>query len=103
MMDFSMAATTAASTANNVTQNLNSTILQLQSSVNGVETAVKDISQSANGDGLDLGKLSMSVSELEGRQPCHLFSLIRLEEHNPSSSRHVSSCSRQLKDLKLGN
>ena len=38
----------------------------LQSSVNGVETAVKDISASAQGDGLDLAKLSKSVAELEG-------------------------------------
>jgi hypothetical protein len=66
LMDFSMAATTAASAANNVTQNLNTTILQLQSSVNGVESAVKSICESANEDGLDLAKLSTSVTQLEG-------------------------------------
>ena len=64
--DFGLAATTAATTANIVTQDLNSAILQLQSSVNGVETAVKDISASAQGDALDLAKLSKSVEELEG-------------------------------------
>ncbi len=67
-MDFGTAATTAASAANNVTQNLNTTILQLQDLTAGVETAVKDISESAGKDGVDLGKLFKSVTELEGEE-----------------------------------
>ena len=74
-MGISIAATNAASAANNVTQNLNTTISQLQSSVQGVEGVVKDITTTNNAESLDLTKLSSSISELEGRSS--LFSLPR--------------------------
>ena len=61
-MGISIAATTAATAANNVTQNLNTTILQLQSSVEAVEGVVKDISASEQAEGFDLSKLSASIS-----------------------------------------
>ena len=66
-MGISIAATNAASAANNVTQNLNTTISQLQSSVQGVEGVVKNITSTNNVESLDLTKLSSSISELEGR------------------------------------
>ena len=66
-MGISIAATNAASAANNVTQNLNTTISQLQSSVQGVEGVVKDITTTNDVESLDLTKLSASISELEGR------------------------------------
>lgn len=65
-MGISMAATNAASAANNVTQNLNTTISQLQSSVENVEGVVKNIASNEE-EGLDLSKLSTSISQLEGK------------------------------------
>ena len=66
-MGISMAATNAASAANSVTQNLNTTISQLQSSVEGVEGVVKNITTTSKKEGLDLAKLSASITELEGQ------------------------------------
>lgn len=68
-MGISIAATNAASAANNVTQNLNTTISQLQSSVEGVEGVVKDI-ESTSESGLDLSKLSVSITQLQGKLSC---------------------------------
>ena len=42
-LGISMAATNAVTAANNVTQNLNTTILQLQSAVDGVKHVVDDV------------------------------------------------------------
>lgn len=72
-MGISIAATNAASAANNVTQNLNTTISQLQSSVQGVEGVVKNITTTNDKESLDLTKLSSSISELEGGLHSHCW------------------------------
>ena len=65
-MGISIAATNAASAANNVTQNLNTAINQLQRSVEEVEGVAEQISSSGDGNSVDLSKLSASVTGLEG-------------------------------------
>lgn len=65
-MGISIAATNAASAANNVTQNLNTAINQLQSNIEDVQGVVKEISSSGDGSSVDLSRLSASVTELEG-------------------------------------
>ena len=80
-LGISMAATNAVTAANNVTQNLNTTILQLQSAVDGVKHVVDDVAADVAGqEGLDLSKLSASIVDLEGgaRVP-HRHNLVLLE------------------------
>lgn len=87
-LGISMAATNAVTAANNVTQNLNTTILQLQSAVDGVKHVVDDVAADvAKEEGLDLSKLSASIIDLEGsaRDP-HRLNLVLLDRQLQTSS-----------------
>ena len=88
-LGISMAATNAVTAANNVTQNLNTTILQLQSAVDGVKHVVDDVAADVAGqEGLDLSKLSASINDLEGRaRPPHRHNLVPLQYQFPRSSK----------------